>query len=321
MTKTKDQPLFLGMDFDEALERLARVNTKDIDAAIESEPHETDAPPGIATPFIKWVGGKRSLMDTLLLKMPETFRDYHEPFVGGGALFFELVGRKRLRAAHLSDTNLDLVFAYTVIKKDPTALIEALKVHAAKHSDTLEGTGEYYYKVRAKTKLTEPVDIAARFIYMNKTGYNGLYRVNSKGEFNVPVGRYKNPGIVQESNIWACHEVLKVADIEHGEFDTIKPQRGDFVYFDPPYHPKDETSFTKYSKLDFSEQDQVRLRDFVVKLHKSGVKVMLSNSDTLFIKDLYKSNMFKIAIVQAPRFVNCKSNKRNAVDEVLITNY
>lgn len=315
MTKTKDQPeLFLDMDFGEALERLSRVNTKDVDAAIENE-SKVDEALGIATPFVKWVGGKRSLMDTLLLKMPETFGDYYEPFVGGGALFFELAGRKRLTKAHLSDTNLDLVFAYSVIKKDPTALIEALKVHANKHSD------EYYYKVRAKTSLTEPVDIAARFIYMNKTGYNGLYRVNSKGEFNVPVGRYKNPGIVQEENIWACHKVLKTADIQYHEFDTITPKRGDFVYFDPPYHPKDETSFTKYSKLDFTEQDQVRLRDFAVKLHKNGVKVMLSNSDTLFIKDLYKGSMFNIAIVQAPRFVNCKPNKRNPVNEVLITNY
>ncbi len=313
MTKTKDEQLTLDMDFSEALERLAKVNTKDIDAAIAAD--EPDTPPGVATPFVKWVGGKRSLMDTLLLKMPETFGDFYEPFVGGGALFFELARRKRLTKAHLSDTNIDLVFAYTVIKKDPTALIEALKAHAVKHSD------DYYYKVRAKKDLQTPVDIAARFIYLNKTGYNGLYRVNSKGEFNVPVGRYKNPGIVQETNIWACHEALKVADIQYHEFDTITPHTGDFVYFDPPYHPKDETSFTKYSKLDFTEQDQVRLRDFVVKLHKKGVKVMLSNSDALFIKDLYKSNMFKIATVQAPRFVNCKPNKRNAVDEVLITNY
>lgn len=301
------------MDFDETLGHFASVDAKDADATIKLEVGKTL--PGIATPFVKWVGGKRSLMNVLMRKVPETFEDYYEPFVGGGALFFELAGRKRLTKAYLSDTNLDLAFAYKVIQQDPTALIEALKVHASKHDD------EYYYQVRARANLQNPVDIAARFIYLNKTSYNGLYRVNSKGEFNVPVGRYKNPGILQENNIWACHEALKVADVKYKEFDNITAKAGDFVYCDPPYHPKDETSFTKYSKLDFSEQDQVRLRDFVVKLHKNGVKVMLSNSDTLFIKDLYKSNIFKIAIEQAPRFVNCKPNKRNAVNEVLITNY
>ncbi len=308
MTKTNNQqPLFL--DGDEAPERL--VNTK----AMTAELDEADTLSSVAAPFVKWVGGKRSLMDALMRRVPETFENYYEPFIGGGALFFELARRKRLSGVCLSDTNIDLVFAYKVIKKDPAALIEKLKTHAAKHGN------EYYYKIRAKSGLEEAVDIAARFIYLNKTGYNGLYRVNSKGKFNVPIGRYKNPAIVQEDNLWACHRTLKNAEIRYGNFDAITPQRDDFVYFDPPYHPTDETSFTKYSKLDFTEQDQVRLRDFAVKLHKGGVRVMLSNSDTRFIKDLYKSSVFNIAVVQAPRFVNCKANKRNAVNEVLITNY
>lgn len=308
MTRTKSQqPLFL--DGDGAPERL--VNTREV----VTELGETDTPPSVAAPFVKWVGGKRSLMDALILKVPGVFGKYHEPFVGGGALFFELARRERLAGVCLGDTNLELTLAYTAIKKDPAALIEKLKTHAAKHRE------EYYYKIRAKTGLEDAIDTAARFIYLNKTGYNGLYRVNSKGEFNVPVGRYKNPGIVQEENVWACHRALRNTGIRYGEFDTITPQRDDFVYFDPPYHPTDETSFTKYSRLDFTGQDQVRLRDFAVKLHKSGVKVMLSNSDTRFIKDLYKGSVFKIAIVQAPRFVNCKPDKRNAVNEVLITNY
>ncbi len=318
MTRAKhdQQGISLKMDFNEALERLTGVNKKDVEFAIDAEQEQEGVTSqGVATPFVKWVGGKRNLMHILIHKTPETFGNYYEPFVGGGALFFELARCGRLSKAHLSDTNLDLVFAYQAIKKDPTALIEKLKEHTKRHSD------EYYYKVRAKNYLDDPVEIAARFIYLNKTGYNGLYRVNSKGEFNVPVGRYKNPGIVQEENIWACHKALKNAEIRYGEFDIITPQRGDFVYFDPPYHPTDETSFTKYSKLDFTEQDQVRLSKFAVKLHKNGVKVMLSNSDTHFIKDLYNSSVFKITIVQAPRFVNCKPNKRNAVNEVLITNY
>lgn len=308
MTKTKSQqPLFL--DGDGVPKHLA--NTKEIVTELD----ETDAALSVAAPFVKWVGGKRSLMDELMLKVPDVFGKYYEPFIGGGALFFELARRERLAGAYLSDTNLELILAYRIIKKDPAVLIEKLKAHAAKHGD------EYYYKIRAKTRLEDAVDIAARFIYLNKTGYNGLYRVNSKGEFNVPVGRYKNPGIVQEENLWACHRALKNAQIRYSEFDAITPQRDDFVYFDPPYHPTDEASFTKYSKLDFTEQDQVRLRDFAVKLHKNGVKVMLSNSNTRFIKDLYKSSAFNIAIVQAPRFVNCKANKRSAVDEVLIANY
>ena len=205
--------------------------------------------------------------------------------------------------------------AYKVIQKDPEPLIARLKEHAKEHKET------YYYEVRGQHDTQDPIEIAARFIYLNKTGYNGLYRVNSKGEFNVPFGRYTNPGIAQEDNIRAVHKTLQGVDIRWGGFETIEPQNGDFAYFDPPYHPTDETSFTAYSKSGFSETDQEKLRDFVLELHKQGVKVMVSNSDTKFIRDLYKSKVFTIATVQAPRLVNCKPNKRNAVSEVVITNY
>jgi DNA adenine methylase len=304
------------MDFYEASEPLAEMNTHDVETAVALvQADECKNPPNIATPFVKWVGGKRTLINMLIQKMPETFGNYYEPFVGGGALFFELARRGWLSKAHLSDINRDLILTYQAIKHDPTALIEKLKEHTKNHSD------EYYYKVRAQHHLDDPVDIAARFIYLNKTGYNGLYRVNSKGEFNVPAGRYKNPGIVQEENIWACHQALQKAEIRCEQFDTIMPQRGDFIYLDPPYHPIDENSFTKYSHHDFTKQDQVRLRDFVIKLHNHGIKVMLSNSDTPFIKNLYSNVAFQITTVQAPRFVNCKPNQRNPVNELLITNY
>ena len=270
-----------------------------------------------ASPFVKWAGGKRSIMNSLLLRLPKSFADYYEPFVGGGALFFELAKQGKLenKNVFLSDTNLDLALAYKTIKTDPTSLIEILKKHQEKHNN------DYFYELRKCHNLQHPIEVAARFLYLNKTCFNGLWRVNSKGEFNVPVGKYKNPHIVQEENINACHEILQGVDIKCLAFNKIQPKINDFVYFDPPYHPTDNSSFTKYSQLDFTEQDQVRLRDFALELHKQGVHVMLSNSETIFIKDLYNQKGFTIDIVQAPRFVNCKPNGRNAVGETLITNY
>jgi DNA adenine methylase len=303
--ETIQSSLALDMPFDEAYERFLAVDLNDIDE---------DAPTGEgASPFVKWVGGKRAIIEELTTRLPSKFGNYYEPFVGGGALYFTLNGR--VTQALLSDTNLDLVITYNVIKKDPQALIEQLEKHARRHNS------DYYYKIRKQHNLKDPIPIAARFIYLNRTCYNGLYRVNRKGEFNVPVGRYTNPNIVQRDNILACNERLQKAHIEYNEFDIIKPQRDDFVYFDPPYHPTTDTSFTGYTKLDFSERDQVRLRDFALQLHKHGVYVMLSNSDAKFIRDIYADRAFHIVEVQAPRNVNCKPTKRNSVTELLITNY
>jgi DNA adenine methylase len=299
----------LDMGFEEPLEQRLEIDTK----TLASEAEESAAPKGVATPFVKWVGGKRSIMDALKAHLPKDFNHYYEPFIGGGALFFEL--HRKLRKAYLSDTNSDLVMAYSAVQRIPEELLELLREHARKHSE------EYYYEMRDKHHLQNPAEIAARLLYLNKTCYNGLWRVNSKGEFNVPIGRYKNPGIVQEENILTCCQALQGVDIRLATFDEIKPVEGDFVYFDPPYHPMDDASFTRYAKLDFNEQDQVRLRDFALKLHNQGVNVMLSNSDTPFIRNLYGSKAFQIATVQALRLVNCKANKRNAVSEVLITNY
>jgi len=308
----------LDLTFEEALERFANVNvnvrdvqdTPDLTMEIE-DGDATDA--GKATPFVKWVGGKRSIIDELLTRLPPSFNHYYEPFVGGGALFFALNGR--LKEAFLSDANFELVIAYNAIRKDVDKLLVLLEKHAKKHSE------EYFYKVRDQHNLQDPIQIAARFIYLNKTCFNGLYRVNKSGEFNVPVGRYANPGIVSHANLLACNRVLQKARIELHDFDLIFPSKRDFVYFDPPYHPTNDTSFTRYTTSDFSEKDQLRLRDFALKLHQKGVFVMLSNSDAPYIRSIYGASPFKIAEVQAPRNVNCKSTKRGNVGEVVITNY
>lgn len=266
-----------------------------------------------ATPFVKWVGGKRSIMDELIKRCPKSFGTYWEPFVGGGALFFAL--RQQLKEAVLSDLNLDLIIAYKAIQREPDALIKELKLFARRHSE------EFYYQIRNQHEQDEPLRVAARLLYLNKTCYNGLWRVNSKGQFNVPVGRYDNPDIVQEENVRACHKTLQGISIEYGEFSRITPRRGDFVYFDPPYHPTDSTAFTEYEKSGFTETNQKALHDFALSLHKKGVFVMLSNSDTDYIRALYSEKAFKVETVQAPRMVNCKSNKRNNVNELLIRTF
>lgn len=263
-------------------------------------------------PFVKWVGGKRSLLEEIHKHLPEKLNNYFEPFVGGGAVFFSIWDR--IDHATLLDGNFELVITYTSIKKEPLELIKKLDQYAAKHSE------EYFYAVRKKMPKN-PLDIAARFIYLNKTCFNGLYRVNASGNFNSPIGKYANPDIVQRENILACHNALQKADILYGDFSKIKPQKGDFVYFDPPYHPTDEASFTSYTKENFTEKDQVRLRDFCAGLHRSGVFVMLSNSKTKLIEDIYRAKYFRQNIVMAPRFVNCKPGERGKVQELLITNY
>lgn len=269
-----------------------------------------------AQPFVKWIGGKRSLLTHLHEHLPDSFNDYYEPFVGGGALFFSLGPRLATtgRRAVLSDNNFELVVAYQVIKKQPEALIEALCHHNERHCK------QYYYRVREQ-QPSEPVDVAARFIYLNKTCYNGLYRVNKSGEFNAPMGSYKNPNIIAAENILACSETLTFAKIQVGDFAQLEPRAGDFVYLDPPYHPTDEQSFTQYTKENFTEKDQVRLRDYVQELHRRGVFVMLSNSKCRFVEDLYRAKHFNRHVMLAPRFVNCKANGRDKVQELLITNY
>jgi len=263
-----------------------------------------------ATPFLKWVGGKRSIITELTSRIPKKFNNYYEPFVGGGALFFTL--QPNLKKAYLSDMNRELVVCYKSIKQNPEKLISLLEKHATLHNKT------YFYQIR-ETNDSGMLNIAARMIYLNRTCYNGLYRVNRSGQFNAPIGNYKNPNIVQKNNIWACHQALQNSEIKKQDFAKINPQKGDFVYFDPPYHPLDANSFTSYTGNDFTAKDQVRLWEFILKLNQKGVFFMLSNSDTPFIRTMYRD--FNVQTVLAPRNVNCKGNKRSAVKELLITNY
>lgn len=306
MTHPREEPIVLEMPFGEALERLARVNPR-------TPEEELPPKPGKASPFVKWVGGKRSIIDELANRLPTTFKRYWEPFAGGAALFFAM--HSKITEAFLSDSNLDLTMTYNVVKRDPGALIAKLEEHARKHSEP------YYYKIRSQHELQDSIDVAARLLYLNKTCYNGLYRVNKKGEFNVPIGSYVNPEIVHRENLLLCSAALQKAQIEYREFDTIEPLPGDFVYCDPPYHPINSVSFTKYTKLEFGEKEQERLRDFALQLHKHGVKVMLSNSDSPLIRSLYKGSIWRLLTVQAPRMVNCKPGGRGAVSELIIINY
>lgn len=263
-------------------------------------------------PFVKWVGGKRSVMKELLQRIPEKIENYYEPFVGGGALFFEIYNK--CQHSYLSDLNVDLILTYSVIKNEPDDLILYLSKHKMNHSK------EYYYKIRSMQNIDEPIENSARFIYLMKTCYNGLYRVNKNNEFNTPAGDYKDPNICDAANILAVNKVLKQATIKYQDFTRITPQKGDFVYFDPPYHPTSQDSFTKYVCDGFSEKDQIRLKEFALTLKKKGVNVMISNSDADFIIDLYKKDFF-IKKISAPRVVNCKADKRQSVFETLITNF
>ncbi len=257
------------------------------------------------SPFVKWVGGKRGILNVLVQNLPEFYKGYYEPFIGGGALFWKLQPQK----AVISDVNIDLIITYKVIQKKPLELIDSLKYHKENHNKT------YYYKVRNKDVITSPVEVASRFIYLNKTCFNGLYRENSKGKFNVPFGKYANPLILDDIGIMACHKVLQTTTIKNEDFTSCKPNKNDFVYLDPPYHK----TYSGYSDKGFSIDRHIELADFCKALNKDGVYFMLSNSATDEIKGLYKS--FNIVNVEAPRRVSCKAQSRQNISEFLIKNY
>lgn len=268
-----------------------------------------------AKPFVKWVGGKKQLLPDLVERVPADFGRYYEPFVGGGALFFHLQPQR----ACLTDVNSDLVNLYTVIRDKVDELVEDL------HQHVYEKT--YFYQMRGMDRTPEyeiwtDVQKASRFIYLNKTCYNGLYRVNSKGQFNAPFGRYTNPTILDSDNLYACHIALKKAVIEETSFYSVRRRirSNDFVYFDPPYAPLTATaSFTGYTKGGFDEDMQYKLRDLCRVLDKRSVRFMLSNSSAPLILDLYAE--FNIDFVYATRTVNSKAGKRGKIPEVIVTNY
>ncbi|WP_374687993.1 DNA adenine methylase [Promineifilum sp.] len=272
-------------------------------------------PHSIARPVLKWAGGKGRLLPELLARVPDEFNAYHEPFVGGGALFFALAGQGRIRRAYLSDANAGLIDVYLALRNAVEEVIAALGQHAYER--------EHYYRVRAlrPEALTLP-ERAARVIYLNKTCYNGLYRENRAGQFNVPFGRYKNPTICDEPNLRAASAVLQGVDIARRRFSTVLDyaQPGNFVYFDPPYHPVSPTAnFTTYDRDGFGPDDQRQLRDVFAALADKGVRAMLSNSDMPFVRDLYAG--FHIEQLYAARAVNSKANGRGKVAELLICNF
>ena len=266
-------------------------------------------PKSKALPFVKWAGGKRSIVDKISEVLPPSVEIYHEPFVGGGAVFFAF--EQMIKSATLADLNEELVLAYHTVAKDTDNLIEALQEHERNH----QKEKNYYMKVRRQDPR-DTLSIAARFLYLNKTCFNGLYRVNKSGKFNVPQGKYKNPKICNPENLKRVSEVLKKAIIHVGQFDiTISPRAGDFVYCDPPY----DGTFSEYHAEGFENADQERLKQSVDKWTNQGASVMISNSDTPFIRELYKG--YNIHPITALRNISSDSNKRGQVSEVLITNY
>lgn len=268
-------------------------------------------------PFLKWAGGKRQILPIIREYIPTKFNTYYEPFVGAGAVLFDL----QPGIAVINDINYELINCYQVIKDFLEELLKDLKKH--------QNEQDYYYMIRNLDRKEEyknlsPVERASRIIYLNKTCYNGLFRVNSEGQFNVPFGRHKNPKIVDEIGLRAVNTYLnsnnvKILNIDFEEA-TEEAKQGDFIYFDPPYDPvSDTSSFTGYNLNGFGKEDQKRLRDVFDKLAKRGCYVLLSNSATDFIFDLYKD--YRIVTVAANRAINSVASGRGKIEEVLVMNY
>ena len=272
-------------------------------------------------PVVKWVGGKRQLVNGLKGLLPPHYKRFFEPFVGGGALTFAL----RPEQPYISDLNGELINLYTVIRDDVKSLIEHLYWDDLIYK--INPSNEDYYRMRNLDRAPDfasrsPVSRAARFILVNKTCFNGLYRVNTEGHCNAAFGYYSNPTILDAHNLLACSKALRNAVIRHTDFSEVvnHAHKGDLVYFDPPYVPVSPTaSFTSYTKGGFGEEKQHKLRRVCDQLDKNGVYWMLSNSHTDFIMNLYKD--YYIHVVQASRAINCKAAGRGKVKEVVVTNY
>jgi DNA adenine methylase len=259
---------------------------------------------------LKWAGGKRQLLPALLQRTPGRFGTYFEPFVGGGALYFALQPSR----AVLADTNARLIRTYRGLRDDVDGVIALLQ--------TYPHDARFFYKMREDdVDARSDTHVAAWLIYLNRLGYNGLYRVNRDNRFNVPFGRHENPTICDEENLRACARALRGVDLRIADFDVAleSAQRGDFVYFDPPYVPASPTaSFTSYTSTGFGRPDQVRLRDLARRLKRRGVRVLLSNSATDFVRELYARG-FELEEVPATRFVNSRASGRGAVPELVMT--
>jgi DNA adenine methylase len=267
-------------------------------------------------PILKWAGGKRQLLPIILSLFPVDYktRGYHEPFVGGGAVFFKI----RPRSGSINDINTRLMTFYRVVRDRPEELIQQ-----ASHYPYNE---EAYYALRSRFNHpdTPPLEAAALLLYLNKTAYNGLYRVNAHGEFNVPFGRYKNPTIVSKQRIRAASKILQRVDLINADFAYVLDyaRKGDLCYFDPPYHPVSETAnFTAYAAEGFDLPEQERLRDVCVELDAAGVLFVLSNSYASPVQQLYRDiDAFHVITVQATRAISSKATTRGPVNELLVTN-
>lgn len=270
------------------------------------------------SPIVKWAGGKRQLLPQLTKLLPPKFNVYYEPFVGGGALLTNLFNRKLITRAIVSDTNADLINLYKTIKREPNSLRNELR------RLDLNNSSDSYYAIREEfnqTSLFTPRK-AALFLYLNHFGFNGIWRVNFRGKFNVPFGRHNNPNIPSIEKIMEFSKMLKKVTLLNKSFEyaTMKAKKGDFVYFDPPYLPISKTAcFTDYTSQGFTIEDQLRLAENFKKLNTKGVRIILSNSDVPEIEELYKG--FNLQHVTVNRTINSNANKRTGFKEVIITNY
>ena len=271
----------------------------------------------LVAPFLKWVGGKRQIMPAIEQHLPKVIKSYIEPFIGGGAVFFHLQPKNAI----INDFNAELVNVYHVIKNDIENLILELQKH--------KNEPQYFYKIRALDRTKEfanlsSVERASRIIYLNKTCYNGLYRVNNSGEFNSPFGKYKNPNIVNDPTLRAVNFYLNSNNIriDNTDYETIlkEADKNSFVYLDPPYYPISESSnFTGYIQGGWDESDQIRLKEACDLLNQRKIKFLQSNSCTAFIKELYVD--YHIHTIKANRAINSDGEKRGEVEELLIKNY
>ena len=275
-----------------------------------------------ARPFVKWAGGKRQLISTLDTNLPDEFGTYFEPFLGGGTLFFHILARRHPQRCSISDLNHNLIMTYTTIRDNVDDLISSLKNHQKNYR---ENPKEYYYLVRQSDPQNQ-VEKSSRLLFLNRTCYNGLYRVNSQGKFNVPFGRYSNPNIVNESKIRSVSKVLRSEDIliRHRDFKMVldDAKKNDLVYFDPPYVSVSSTAnFTSYTNNGFTRDDLCRLAELCYKLDRQGCKVLLSNSDSETVSELFSRPPWKIMRIRASRMINSNSKKRSGHHELLIKNY
>ncbi|HSO87406.1 MAG TPA: Dam family site-specific DNA-(adenine-N6)-methyltransferase [Draconibacterium sp.] len=300
----------------------------------------------IAKPFLKWAGGKGQLLNQFRDFYPAELKSgkisrFFEPFIGGGAVFFDVVQKYNIQSAYLYDINQELILTYRVIQQNVYQLIEILYSFQKKYEKLDDKTqSEFYYQTRAEFNQNllkvnyskyndEWILRAAQIIFMNKTCFNGLFRLNQKGEFNVPAGRYKNPKILDEQNLVKVSKLLSIAEIKNAGFADVENDITDnaFVYFDPPYRPISKTSdFTSYSKYKFEDDEQRQLSDLFQRLNKRGIKQMLSNSDPRnndpsdnFFDEIYKD--YTISRIPALRMINSNAAKRFAINEIIVTNY